>query len=58
MRQALCYLGLGLITSGTAIITVVTRNGADMAALASMASIATGSLMFLASRAFKSRERA
>lgn len=58
MRAAIACLGLGAIASGAAIITVVYRNGEDQAALAAAATIGAGCVLFLASRAFKPRERA
>lgn len=58
MRHALAHLGLGATSAGLAIAIVIYRNGADMGALAAAATMAVGLLLFLASRAFKSRERA
>lgn len=58
MRHSLAFLGIGATSAGLAICIVVYRNGADMAALASAATMAAGLLLFLASRAFKSGDRA
>lgn len=58
MRHALAHLGLGATSAGLAISYVIYARGEDMAALASAATMAFGLLLFLASRAFKQRERA
>lgn len=57
IRLSIACLGLGAVSAGAAILTAIQLRGEWFSTYAASASIAFGLLLFLMSRAFKSRER-